>query len=120
MCVGLEDDYQNKLRQIKVEQETIQLPQYTKGIAIGLSTWFAVLTIAAVVLLVVVYKRLHTKEELQRPLTSNADEEAAIDDLVDQLAQQASVLDLDQTNHISQRSSVNSIVEVHKQNPSEC
>jgi len=77
------------------KEDELELPSYTNSLIIGLSTWFAALTVTAVVLMVVIYKRLHKKDEMKKPLTaaSATDEEAAIDDLVEQLAQQ--VVDMD-------------------------
>jgi hypothetical protein len=85
----------NKLKVIQIKESANEVPRFTQFLIVGLSTWFAVLTVAAVVLLVVVYKRLHRKDDMKRPLTANSgtDEEAAIDDLVEQLAEQ--VVDMD-------------------------
>ena len=92
---GLKSAYINQLEEMRAKENAIEIPKFTTYLTIGLSTWFAALTIAAVVLLVVIYKRLHRKDDMKRPLTAHSatDEEAAIDDLVEQLAQQ--VVDMD-------------------------
>ena len=95
MFSGLKDSYRNHLGDLRKKEQELTIPNYTNVLAIALSSWFAALTITAVILMVVIFKRLNKKDEMKKPLTATSltDEEAAIDDLVEQLAEQ--VVDMD-------------------------